>query len=88
MGARRPQGRPAFPVRRPVAVGDTVRAKVAVREKIPANAHVVFDCAVTNQHGKVVIEGEAVVIAPREKISRPAPHLPHVALIAEEVAGA
>lgn len=73
--------------RRPVAIGDTVRAEVAVREKFSANAHVVFDCVITNQHGKVVIEGEAVVIAPREKISRPAPHLPHVELIAEDAVG-
>ncbi|MCK9908379.1 MaoC family dehydratase N-terminal domain-containing protein [Microbacteriaceae bacterium K1510] len=73
--------------RRPVAVGDTVTAAVVVREKQEEKAHVVFDCAVTNQTGDVVIEGEAVVIAPREKISRPAPQLPHVAVI-EDAAGA
>jgi acyl dehydratase len=48
-----------------------VRAEVAVREKFSANAHVVFDCTVTNQHGKAVIQGEAVVIARREKRAAP-----------------
>jgi phosphate acetyltransferase len=67
--------------RRPVAVGDTVRVEVAVREKHADKAHVVLDCTVTNQDDKVVIEGEAAVIAPREKISRPAPHLPRLQVI-------
>ena len=62
--------------RRPVAVGDTVRAEVVVREKHADKAHVILDCSVTNQDDKLVIEGEAVVIAPREKFSRPAPQLP------------
>lgn len=69
--------------RHPVAVGDTVRAEVIVREKHAEKAHVVLDCAVTNQDDKVVIEGEALVIAPREKISRPAPTLPQVQLVAD-----
>ncbi len=72
--------------RRPVAVDDTVKAEVIVREKHNEKAHVVLDCAVTNQDGKVVIEGEAVVIAPRDKVSRPAPVLPQVRLIADDVA--
>ncbi|MBI1203357.1 MAG: hypothetical protein GC182_12675 [Rhodopseudomonas sp.] len=70
--------------RRPVAVGDTVKAEVVAREKSAEKAHVVFDCAVTNQDGKVVIEGEAVVIAPREKVAREAPHLPQVRVIADD----
>lgn len=74
--------------RRPVAVGDTVKAQVVVREKQVEKAHVVFDCAVTNQDGRTVIEGQAVVIAPRKKIRRPAPHLPHVELTADDAAGA
>ena len=66
--------------RRPVAVGDTVRAEVVVREKRAGKANVVFDCTVTNEDGKMVIEGEAEVIAPREKISRPEPRLPQVVI--------
>jgi acyl dehydratase len=67
--------------RRPVAVGDTVRVEVVVRAKDAARAHVALDCTVTNQDGHVVISGEAVVIAPNEKIRRPAPPLPHVRVI-------
>jgi phosphate acetyltransferase len=67
--------------RRPVAVGDTVRVEVAVREKHAEKSHVVLDCIVTNQDGDVVIEGEASVIAPRDKIRIVPPLLPRVQLV-------
>jgi acyl dehydratase len=73
--------------RRPVAIGDTVRAEVVVREKHAEKAHVVLDCVVTNQDDKVVIEGEAAVIAPREKVSREAPSVPRVEVVEDGAAG-
>jgi phosphate acetyltransferase/phosphate butyryltransferase len=72
--------------RRPVAIGDTVRAEVVVREKHAEKAHVVLDCVVTNQDDKVVIEGEAAVIAPREKVSREAPRVPRVEVVEDGAA--
>jgi len=67
----------AFTFERPVALGDTVCARIVVREKRPNNV-VVFDCFLTNQRGETVFTGEAEVTAPREKISLPKVLLPNV----------
>ena len=64
----------------PVRPGDTVTVKVTVREKEPAQARVIFDCACTRQDGTTVVSGTAKVIAPREKIRRNRVHLPDVSL--------
>lgn len=66
--------------RHPVVLGDTVVVTVSVREKDAANQYVVLECRVVNQHGQVVIDGMAKVIAPSEKVRRdpilmPAVHL-------------
>jgi acyl dehydratase len=66
--------------RRPVGLGDTVTVRVTVREKHPHNKRVVLDCLCTNQAGETVIEGEAEVIAPTEKVRRPRALLPEVHL--------
>lgn len=66
--------------RRPVGLGDTVTARVTVREKIPDRKRVVFDCACTNQAGETVIKGEALVVAPTEKVRRPRTLLPEIHL--------
>lgn len=65
---------------RPVRVGDVVTATVTAKEKRPEKRIVVFDCAVTNQRGEVVLTGTAEVIAPKEKLRGPAPALPEVTL--------
>ncbi|MDO5504916.1 MAG: bifunctional enoyl-CoA hydratase/phosphate acetyltransferase [Pseudoxanthomonas suwonensis] len=54
--------------RAPVALGDTITARVTVREKRPARGVVALDCECINQHGQVVLSGEAEVIAPRERV--------------------
>ncbi len=64
----------------PVAVGDTVTTRVVVREKRPHD-HLSLDCRCVNQHGVVVIEGEAEVLAPTVRIARPATLLPDVRLM-------
>jgi phosphate acetyltransferase/phosphate butyryltransferase len=56
---------------RPIGVGDTITVTVTVREKTEAGRRVVLDCLASNQNGETVITGEATVIAPNEKISRP-----------------
>ena len=48
----------------PVVIGDTVTAAVTVREKDPVRRSLVLDCTCTNQDGKNVITGTAIVRAP------------------------
>ena len=66
--------------KRPVTLGDVLTVTVTARRKNPDNKRVVFDCRCTNQNGGLVIEGEAEVIAPVEKIERPRVPLPNVRL--------
>ncbi|MDB5977392.1 MAG: Phosphate butyryltransferase [Nevskia sp.] len=60
----------------PVAVGDTVDVTVAVEAKDPLLGSVRLACTVVNQRRETVIAGSAVVIAPREKITRESVSLP------------
>ena len=66
--------------KRPVTLGDVLTVTVTAKQKNPANKRVMFDCRCTNQNGGRVIEGEAEVIAPVEKIERPRVPLPNVRL--------
>ena len=51
---------------RPVRIGDTVTTRVEVAEVMPAERRVRLLTRCTNQHGKTVIEGEALVMVPEE----------------------
>lgn len=62
----------------PVGLGDTVTVTVTARQKEEAHHRISFDCKCTNQDGKIVIDGAALVIAPTEKIKRPRITLPEV----------
>ncbi len=64
---------------RPVGLGDVITVTVTVKDKLEKN-HVILDCVCTNQSGKPVITGEADVIAPSEKVRRPATPLPELQL--------
>ncbi len=64
--------------RHPVGLGETVVVRVTVREKDAATRHVTLDCVCQNQAGDVLIEGEARVLAPTEKVRRPRAMLPEV----------
>lgn len=64
--------------RRPVGIGDTVTVRVTAAEMDPEKKRIVFDCICENQDGKPVIEGQATVLAPTEKVRRPRPDLPDV----------
>ena len=66
--------------KRPVAIGDSITTRVTVSEIDRESGRVILDCSCTNQHGALVIEGRAEVLAPREKISRPVTALPTVRL--------
>jgi phosphate acetyltransferase len=56
---------------KPVGLGETVNVRVTVREKSASKNRVILDCVCRNQDGDTVIEGEAEVIAPIEKVRRP-----------------
>ena len=66
--------------RRPVGLGDTVTVRVTVTEKAAEHHRVTLDCLCLNQSGEIVIEGEALVMAPTEKVRRPRVNLPEVHL--------
>lgn len=66
--------------RRPVAVGDEVEVIVTAKKKDEKNKRIVFDCQCVNDRNETVISGEAEVVAPTEKVSRPRAVLPEVRL--------
>jgi phosphate acetyltransferase/phosphate butyryltransferase len=66
--------------RGPVAIGDTITVRVSVSRIDHDSGHVTLDCQCRNQHGKVVIDGQAEVLAPRQKVSRAVAALPMVRL--------
>lgn len=63
----------------PVGLGDAVVVRVEVTEKRP-KGRLTLACTCRNQTGRMVIEGVAEVIAPREKVRRPRVVLPEVHL--------
>lgn len=69
-----------FSFRRPVGLGDTITIRVTVAEKSKKHQHVTLNCVCTNQDGDIVIDGQAQVIAPTEKVRRPRVTLPEVHL--------
>ncbi|MCY0966730.1 MaoC/PaaZ C-terminal domain-containing protein [Parathalassolituus penaei] len=64
--------------KRPIMIGDTITVKLTVKEKIDKKGLVIFDTTLTNQSGKVVVTGEATVIAPTEKMTIDMPELPPI----------
>ncbi len=62
--------------KKPVRIGDDVTVTVRVSDKEENRSIVTFDCACVNQNGDVVADGQAVVLAPVDKISIEAPELP------------
>lgn len=50
----------------PVFFGDTIKATAVVKEKL-GKGRVKFDCVATNQDGEVVVRGEAVLLAAKER---------------------
>ncbi|MEY3952217.1 MAG: hypothetical protein RL320_1019 [Pseudomonadota bacterium] len=61
---------------RPVHIQDTVTATVTVLSKDESHQTVVLACAVMNQKGEKVLEGEAKVLAPKEKLRIEMPETP------------
>lgn len=67
--------------RKPVGIGDTLRTTVSVKAKNPKTLRIVFECQCVNQRDELVISGEAEVLAPKDKITRPRKALPEVKLV-------
>ncbi|MBN8746217.1 Phosphate acetyltransferase [Xylophilus ampelinus] len=67
---------------RPVRVGDTLTVAVTVAARDEAKKRLTLACTCVNQAGEAVIEGEATVLAPTERIERPAATLPEVRMSA------
>lgn len=64
---------------RPVRIGDAITVRVSLREKLDGG-RVRLDCLCLDAKGAHVVEGEALVVAPAEKIRRPARVMPEVDL--------
>lgn len=73
--------------KRPVCIGDRITVRVEATAKRDDKKIVTFACVATNQRGEKVIEGEAVVVAPSEKVRQTAPSVPEVYLGAPHAAG-
>lgn len=52
-----------------IAMGDTLSATIAAREKRPEGSIIVFDCRCTNQSGEVIASGTAAVTAPTTRMT-------------------
>ncbi|AZZ93069.1 3-hydroxybutyryl-CoA dehydratase [Hahella sp. KA22] len=65
--------------KRPVKLNDVLTVTLTVTEKL-SKKRVVLDCAIHNQNGVLVVEGQAKVIAPDEKISLERPTLPAISI--------
>ncbi len=65
----------------PLQIGDTLQMRVQVRARDEVSRCITLACIGTNQHGAVVIEGEADVIAPDKPIERPRASLPTLRLL-------
>lgn len=64
---------------RPVKLGDTLTVELEVLEKLPKN-RVRIRTRVLGANGKAVVDGEAEVLAPSEKLSLTLPALPPITI--------
>ncbi|MHA3976775.1 bifunctional enoyl-CoA hydratase/phosphate acetyltransferase [Halovulum sp. GXIMD14794] len=65
---------------RTMTQGDQVTVRVQVTGKDPATGEVRLACSCLDASGDLLIDGEAVVVAPRQKIRRPRRVMPEVLL--------
>lgn len=65
---------------RPVRLGDALDVEVVVMDCDAETHNVRLDCTVKNQHGELVVSGEALVRAPTSKLALPRVSLPELHL--------
>jgi 3-hydroxybutyryl-CoA dehydratase len=63
---------------RPVKIGDELTTNLEVTAKRDDKRFVTLNCEIVNQHGKAVVSGEAVIMAPVEKQQVDVPLLPRI----------
>jgi acyl dehydratase len=66
--------------RKPVKLGDTITITLEVKEKQDKRRTVVINCIAKNQDNKVVVKGEATVMAPDTHIAMTHPELPKITI--------
>lgn len=64
---------------RPVKIGDQLTVELEVLEKLPKN-RARISTRVLNQNGEAVVEGEAEVLAPKQKLDIALPELPPITI--------
>ncbi len=64
--------------KKPVVLGDILTVTVEATEKDDEKKRIRFHCRCENQEGKTVIEGDADVLAPTDKVKRPRTLMPQV----------
>jgi len=64
--------------KKPVRIGDTISITLIVKDMRTDKPIVTFDCKGVNQHGDIVVEGLATVLAPTKKIRLARTNLPHI----------
>ncbi|TVP89121.1 MAG: bifunctional enoyl-CoA hydratase/phosphate acetyltransferase [Thioalkalivibrio sp.] len=64
--------------KKPVVLGDILTVTVEATEKNDEKKRIRFHCLCQNQEGKTVIEGDADVVAPTDKVKRPRTVMPQV----------
>lgn len=64
---------------RPVKLGDVLTVELEILEKLPKN-RVRIATRVLNQEGKMVVDGEAEVMAPQDKLSIALAELPPISI--------
>ncbi|MFZ6675555.1 bifunctional enoyl-CoA hydratase/phosphate acetyltransferase [Undibacterium sp. Xuan67W] len=65
---------------KPVRIGDTLTISATVIAKEDEKKRVTLDCQIMNQFGEKVVSGNALVIAPAERVSRPRTQLQTMAM--------
>ena len=65
--------------KRPVKLDDTLTVKLTVARKESRN-RVIMTCEVVNQNGEIVVNGEAKVLAPVEKLTLDRASLPKITI--------
>ena len=66
--------------RRPVMLGDELTVNLKVLDKDDKKRFVTVETIVVNQDGKTVVQGEAQVMVPAEKIEIDVPELPDITI--------
>lgn len=66
--------------KKPLRLNDTITITLTVKDKRQDKPVVTFDCKGTNQEGEVIVEGQAVVLAPTKKIRVSRAQLPDIAM--------